>query len=94
MSFARIPETGLSLVVSVDETRIVGEIDRDIRNAYLQLALVAIAVLLGAWMLGERLILRPIRVLTTMATRLKPLAIGPVKAVLKTSTAFSQGEAA
>jgi diguanylate cyclase (GGDEF)-like protein len=70
LSFARIPETGLSLVVSVDETRIVGEIDRDIRNAYLQLALVAIAVLLGAWMLGERLILRPIRVLTTMATRL------------------------
>lgn len=70
LSFARIPETGLSLVVSVDETRIVGDIDRDIRNAYLQLALVAIAVLFGAWMLGERLILRPIRVLTTMATRL------------------------
>ena len=70
ISFARIPDTGLSLVVSVDETRIVGDIDRDIRNAYLQLALVAIAVLLGAWMLGERLILRPIRVLTTMASRL------------------------
>lgn len=70
LSFARIPETGLSLVLSVDETRIVGDIDRDIRNAYLQLALVAIAVLFGAWMLGERLILRPIRVLTTMATRL------------------------
>jgi diguanylate cyclase (GGDEF)-like protein len=70
LSFARIPDTGLSLIVSVDETRIVGDIDRDIRNAYLQLALVAIAVLFGAWMLGERLILRPIRVLTTMATRL------------------------
>jgi diguanylate cyclase (GGDEF)-like protein len=70
VSFARIPDTGLSLVVSVDETRIVGDIDRDIRNAYLQLALVAIGVLLGAWMLGERLILRPIRVLTTMAARL------------------------
>jgi diguanylate cyclase (GGDEF)-like protein len=70
LSFARIPDTGLNLILSVDETRIVGDIDRDIRNAYLQLALVAIAVLLGAWMLGERLILRPIRVLTTMATRL------------------------
>lgn len=70
LSFARIPDTGLSLVVSVDEARIVGDIDRNIRNAYLQLALVAIAVLFGAWMLGERLILRPIRVLTTMATRL------------------------
>ena len=70
LSFARIPDTGLNLILSVDETRIVGDIDRDIRNAYLQLALVAIAVLFGAWMLGERLILRPIRVLTTMATRL------------------------
>ena len=70
LSFARIPDTGLSLVVSVDETRIVGDIDRDIRNAYLQLALVSIAVLLGAWMFAERLIMRPIRVLTTMATRL------------------------
>jgi diguanylate cyclase (GGDEF)-like protein len=70
LSFARIPDTGLSLILSVDETRIVGDIDREIRNAYLQLALVAIAVLLGAWALGERLILKPIRVLTTMATRL------------------------
>jgi len=70
VSFARIPDTGLSLIVSVDETRIVGDIDRNIRNAYLQLALVAIGVLLGAWMLGERLILRPIRVLTSMAARL------------------------
>ncbi len=70
LSFARIPDTGLSLVVSVDESRIVGDIDRDIRNAYLQLALVSIAVLLGAWMFAERLIMRPIRVLTTMATRL------------------------
>jgi diguanylate cyclase (GGDEF)-like protein len=70
LSFARIPDTGLSLLVSVDETRIVGDIDRDIRNAYIQLALVSIAVLLGAWMFAERLIMRPIRVLTTMATRL------------------------
>src|SRR6266508_2876196 len=31
---------------------------------------------------------------TTMATRLKPRAIGPVKAVLRTSTAFSHGDAA
>jgi hypothetical protein len=31
---------------------------------------------------------------TTIATKLKPLAIGPMKAVRKTSTAFSQGEAA
>jgi diguanylate cyclase (GGDEF)-like protein len=70
LSFARIPDTGLSLLVSVDESRIVGDIDREIRNAYLQLALVSIAVLLGAWMFAERLIMRPIRVLTTMATRL------------------------
>jgi len=70
LSFARIPDTGLSLLVSVDESRIIGDIDREIRNAYLQLALVSIAVLLGAWMFAERLIMRTIRVLTTMATRL------------------------
>ncbi len=70
LSFAHIPDTGLSLVVSVDESLIIGDIDRNIRNAYLQLALVSIAVLLGAWMFAERLIMRPIRVLTTMATRL------------------------
>jgi diguanylate cyclase (GGDEF)-like protein len=70
VSFARIPDTGLNLIINVDETRIVGDIDRDIRSAYLQLTLVSIAVLLGAWMLGERLILRPIRVLTTMTARL------------------------
>ena len=70
LSFARIPDTGLSVLISVDETRVLGDVDRDIRNAYLQLALVSLAVLFGAWMFSERLIIRPIRVLTTMATRL------------------------
>jgi diguanylate cyclase (GGDEF)-like protein len=69
VSFTRIPDTGLALVVSVDESRVLGTIDRDIRKAYVQLALVAIFVLLGAWWAGERLIIRPIRALTRMATR-------------------------
>jgi diguanylate cyclase (GGDEF)-like protein len=70
ISFTRIPETGLALLISVDETKMLSAIDHDIRKAYLQLALVAIFVLLGAWWASERLIIRPIRALTMMATRL------------------------
>ena len=44
-------------------------IDRDILTAYLQLALVGILALLGAWIAGERLIIRPIKALTDMANR-------------------------
>src|SRR5205085_12016114 len=34
-SFTRIPDTGLHLVVSVDESRVLAAIDRDIRKAYM-----------------------------------------------------------
>ncbi|WP_163361006.1 HAMP domain-containing protein, partial [Escherichia coli] len=46
-----------------------GSVDRDIRAAYLQLGLVGVLVLLGAWFMSERLILRPIHILTNAATR-------------------------
>ncbi len=45
-----------------------GDIDRDIRTAYLQLALVGILALLRL-IAGERLIIRPIKVLTDMTNR-------------------------
>jgi diguanylate cyclase (GGDEF)-like protein len=70
VSFTRIPGTGVQLLVSVDETRILGQIDREIRKAYWQLAVVTALVLFGAWLVGEQLILRPIRALTMMATKL------------------------
>lgn len=66
---ARVPGTGARLIVSIDERAMLGSIDRDIRAAYLQLALVGVLVLIGAWFMSERLIIRPIRLLTSAATR-------------------------
>src|SRR5262249_37792254 len=45
-------------------------IDRDIRAAYLQLATLGLLVLIGAWLAGERLLIRPIRLLSHAITRL------------------------
>ena len=66
---ARVPDTGARLIVSIDERAMLGTIDRDIRAAYLQLAMVGLLVLIGAWFMSERLIVRPIRLLTSAATR-------------------------
>lgn len=66
---ARVPGTNARLIVSVDEGALLGSIDRDIRAAYFQLGLVGLLVLIGAWFMSERLIIRPIRLLTNAATR-------------------------
>jgi diguanylate cyclase (GGDEF)-like protein len=55
------------LVLSIDESRVTATINREIRTAYIQLALVCLFVLLGALIAAERLIVRPIGVLTAMA---------------------------
>lgn len=65
----RVPDTGARLIVSIDEDELLGTIDHDIRAAYIQFALVTLLVLLGAWFMSERLIIRPIRVLTNTAAR-------------------------
>ncbi len=64
ISFAGVKGTKARLIVSINEAKMLGDIDRDIWTAYLQLALVGILALLGAWIAGERLIIRPIKVLT------------------------------
>jgi diguanylate cyclase (GGDEF)-like protein len=68
-SFARIGGTGTRLVVSIDEATIAAVADREIRTAYLQLALVCLFVLLGALVAAERIIIRPITTLTAIAQR-------------------------
>lgn len=70
LSFSRIPGTDVKLVVSVDESKALRAIDSDIHKAYAELALVTILVLFGAWFVGDRLIMQPIRRLTSMTTRL------------------------
>ena len=69
-AYIRLPWTRARLAVGLDEAVVHGSIDREISIAYLQLALFGILVLLAAWFGGERLILRPIRSLVRMATRL------------------------
>lgn len=69
VSFARIPGTQSRLVVSVDEAKVTAAINRDIRTAYLQLGFVCLFVLLGALIGAEKLIIKPIELMTGMAKR-------------------------
>ena len=69
ISFARIPGTLSRLIVSIDEAAVTAAINREIRTAYLQLGFVCLFVLLGALIGAEKLIIKPIEVMTGMARR-------------------------
>jgi diguanylate cyclase (GGDEF)-like protein len=69
LSFARIAGTQSRLVVSIDEAKASAAIDREIRNAYLQLGFVCLFVLLGALIAAEKLIIQPIEMMAAMAKR-------------------------
>ena len=68
-SYVRVPWTQARLAVGLDERVVHSRVDRELRIACLQLALVALIVLLTAWFGGERLILRQIRTLVRTAAR-------------------------
>jgi diguanylate cyclase (GGDEF)-like protein len=69
-AYVRLPWTRARLAIGLDEAVVHSSIDREISIAYVQLGLFGMLVLLAAWFGGERLILRPIRSLVSMATRL------------------------
>jgi diguanylate cyclase (GGDEF)-like protein len=69
LNFSRIAGTEARLLLIVDEARVAAGINRDIRNAYLQLGFVCILVLLGALIAAELLIIRPIHKLVAVARR-------------------------
>src|SRR4029079_11573485 len=69
VSFARIPGTQSRLVVTVDEAKVTAAINGEIRTAYLQLGFVCLFVLLGALIGAEKLIIKPIELMTGMAKR-------------------------
>ena len=69
ISFARIPGTQSRLIVSIDEAEVTAAINREIRTAYLQLGFVCLFVLLGALIGAEKLIIKPIELMTGMAKR-------------------------
>ena len=70
LRFSRILGTESRLILIVDEARIAAATNLDIRNAYLQLGLVCLMVLLGALFAAEQLIIRPIHKLVAVARRL------------------------
>jgi diguanylate cyclase (GGDEF)-like protein len=69
ISFVRIPGTDNRLIVSIDHDKLFAPINYAIRKAYIQLTIVSLLVLLGAWFVGEKFIIRPIRMMTSMAKR-------------------------
>jgi diguanylate cyclase (GGDEF)-like protein len=69
LSFSRIPGTGSRLLLIVDEAKVAADINRDIRNAYLQLGLVCVFVLFGALVAAEKIIIQPIYKLVAIARR-------------------------
>src|SRR5690242_9798110 len=69
VSYERIAGTGARLIASIDEDRVTADINRDIRTAYLQLAFVVLFVLGGALIAAEKLIIRPVEMMTAMAKR-------------------------
>jgi diguanylate cyclase (GGDEF)-like protein len=69
LNFARIAGTGARLIASIDEDRVTAAINREIRTAYLQLCFVILFVLLGALIAAEKLIIKPIDMMTSMAKR-------------------------
>ncbi len=69
VTFARVEGTRARMIFSTNEAKMLGDIDRSIRAAYTQFALVILVALFGAWIVGERLIIRPVRMMTEMAER-------------------------
>ncbi len=67
LSFARIAGTQSRLIVSIDEAKVSAAINREIRTAYLQLGFVCLFVLLGALIAAEKLIIRPIDIIASVA---------------------------
>jgi diguanylate cyclase (GGDEF)-like protein len=68
--FVAVPLSDARLVVGLTEAEVLNRIDRELLLAYLQLAFLAILMLIIAWIGGERLIVDPIRSLARTATRL------------------------
>lgn len=69
VSFARVAGTRARMIASINQSAMLSDINREIRTAYIQLALVGLFTLLGAWFAGERLIMRPVRMMTDMTNR-------------------------
>jgi len=66
---AAIPGTDTRVVVSIDHDVMLAPINHALEKAYLQLACFSMLALIGAWFVAEQFIIRPIRLMTSMANR-------------------------
>jgi diguanylate cyclase (GGDEF)-like protein len=69
VSATRIPGAGSRLLINIDEALAAADADHEIRIAFLQLGVVFLLVLIGALIGAEKLIIRPIEMMTAVATR-------------------------
>jgi diguanylate cyclase (GGDEF)-like protein len=69
VTFANVEGTSGRMIASINEARMLGDIDHSIRTAYGKFALIILGALIGAWVVAERLIVHPISVLIDMAER-------------------------
>ena len=69
VTFARVDGTRARMIVSIDESELLGDIDLSIRTAYMQLGFLVLFALLGGWLAGERLIIHPIGIIAGLADR-------------------------
>jgi diguanylate cyclase (GGDEF)-like protein len=69
VTYARVEGTQARMIVTINESQLLGDIDRSIYTAYMQLGLLVLFALLGGWLAGERLIIRPISIITDLAER-------------------------
>ena len=66
---AAIPGTDTRVVVNIDHDVMLAPINHALEKAYLQLACASLLALIGAWFVAEQFIIRPIRLMTSMANR-------------------------
>jgi diguanylate cyclase (GGDEF)-like protein len=69
-AFLPVEQAGNVVLVGLDEDALLARLDREMTFAYVQLGLIVLLVLLGAWTFGEQTILGPIHALARVAERI------------------------
>lgn len=69
VTFASVEGTTGRMIASINEAKMLRDIDHNIRTAYGKFALIILGALLGAWVVAEKLIVHPIAVISKMAER-------------------------
>src|SRR5262249_32115656 len=67
--FVRLPGTETRLAIGLEEGEVLQSVSREMRYAYLQLTVIGVILILAMWVGGDRLIVRPIRLLALLAER-------------------------